>query len=111
MSCGGLNQFLTADVPLNNGEGADLDVSGLVSEKTLFLSGVFDGEYVILGSHDDNRFIPIAKFEGQESRFGKSGPQTVRQDIDLTIKTLRVRRAASRTVNIAIAGRSVCACS
>lgn len=109
-SCGGLNQFLTADVPATNGEGADLDVSGLVAQKTVYLSGAFDGEYVILGSHDDIRFIPIAKFTGQDLSFGTSGPQTVKRDVNYTFKTLRVRRAANRSVNISIAGQATCEC-
>lgn len=111
MSCGGLNQFLTADVPAVNGFGANLDVSGLVAKKTIYLSGVFEGDYIIQGSHDDVRFVPIAKFTGQEALFHTSGPQTVRQDIDLSIKTIRVQRAANRTVNIAIAGQQTCPCS
>jgi hypothetical protein len=111
MSCvGGLNQFLTANVPISNGEGADLDVSTLVGKKTIFLSGAFDGEYVVLGSHDDANFVPIASFSGQETAFGTSGPQTLRRDVDLTLKTIKVRRAASKTVNVAVAAQTVCTC-
>jgi len=112
MSClAGLNDFLTADVPaVNGGVGADLDVSSLVAKKTIYLSGIFNGRYTILGSHDDVRFVPIAMFEGDAARFGTSGPQTVKKEIELTIKTVKVSRAADRTVNISIAGQQTCAC-
>lgn len=111
MSCNtGLNNILTANVPANNGDGADLDVSSLAAKKTIYLSGIFDGLYTILGSQDDVRFVPIARFEGQATRFGTSGPQTVKKDIKMTIKTIKVQRAADRTVNIAIAGQATCPC-
>jgi hypothetical protein len=111
MSCvGGLNQFLTANVPISNGDGTNLDVSSLVAKKTIFLSGTFEGEYVILGTHDDANFVPIASFNGQEALFGTSGPQTLRRDIDLTLKSIKVRRQANKTVNVAVAAQTVCTC-
>lgn len=110
-SLAGLNDILTANVPANNGEGTPLDVSGLIAKKTIYLSGIFQGQYTILGSHNDVRFVPIARFEGQAARFGTSGPQTVKQDIELTIKTIKVQRAADRTVNISIAGQQTCPCT
>jgi hypothetical protein len=110
-SCGGLNDFKTVPVPLGNGFGAALDVSDLIAKKTIYLSGPFEGEYVILGSHDGVLFVPIASFEGQEARFGTSGPQTVRRDIEFTLKEIKVERAANKTVNISIAGQDTCPCS
>jgi hypothetical protein len=105
MSCvGGLNQFLSPAVPVNNGDGAALDVSGLVAKKTIYLSGEFAGSYVILGTHDDVRYVPIAAFQGGQ------GPQTIRRDIDATIKSLKVRRNADRTVVINVAAQATCAC-
>lgn len=104
MSCGGLNQFLTLTVPGGNGDGPSLDVSGLVADKTLYLAGSFVGTYVILGSHDDANFVPIASFTGGE------GPQTIRRDIKLTLKTIKVRRNATKSVAINVAGQSTCAC-
>jgi len=110
-SCGGLNDFKTVPVPLGNGFGAALVVSDLVAKKTIYLSGSFEGEYVILGSHDGVNYVPICSFEGQEARFGTSGPQTVRRDIDFTLLDVKVDRAANKTVNISIAGQKTCACS
>jgi hypothetical protein len=104
MSCGGLNQFLSLTVPPGNGDGPSLDVSGLVAQKTLYLAGTFGGTYVILGSHDDVNFVPIAMFDGGE------GPQTIRRDVKFTLKTIRVRRQANKTVVINVAGQATCAC-
>lgn len=111
MSCAGLNDFKTVPVPVGNGLGAVLDVSDLVAKKTLYLSGPFEGDYVILGSHDGVRFVPIASFTGQEATFGTSGPQTVRRDIELTLRELKVERAANKAVNITVAAQKTCACS
>lgn len=110
-SCGGLNEFKTLSVPVVNGVGADLDVSDLVAKKTLYLSGPFEGEFVIEGSHDNSNFIPVARFEGQEASFGTSGPQTVKRDIELTLRSLRVIRQANKTVNIVVAGQNICPCT
>lgn len=113
MSCGGgLNQFLTLPIPAGNGEGALLDVSGVAACKTFFFSGDFEGEYVVLGSHNDVNFVPILKIEGARGQqFGQSpGPQTIRRDIKLTLKSIKVRRAANRTINAAVAGQETCAC-
>lgn len=110
-SCGGLNDFKTVNVPIGNGFGTPLVVSDLVARKTIYLSGSFEGVYVILGSHDGTLFVPIASFNGQEARFGTSGPQTVRRDIDLTLLEIKVDRAANKSVNISVAGQKTCACS
>lgn len=113
MSCGGgLNQFITLSIPAGNGEGPAVDVSGLGACKTFFFSGDFDGEYVVLGTHDDVRYVPILKIEGARGQqFGQSpGPQTIRRDIKLTLKSVKVRRAANRTINAAVSGQETCAC-
>lgn len=105
MSCaGGLNQFLSPTVPAINGDGPALDVSGLMSKKTIYLSGEFSGSYVILGTHDDVRYVPIASFQGGQ------GPQTIRRDIEATIKSLKVRRNADRTVVVNVAAQATCPC-
>lgn len=104
MSCGGVNQFLSVPVPVVNEDGPILDVSGLVAEKTIYLAGQFSGQYVILGSHDDVKFVPILKFDGGQ------GPQPVRRDIMMTLKSIRVRRGANQNVAINIASQATCNC-
>jgi len=110
-SCGGLNSFKTVNVPVSNGLGLPLDVSDLIGPKTFYLSGPFEGDYVILGSHDGVNFVPIAQFTGEEARFGTSGPQTVRRDINFTLAEIMVERAANKSVNITVAAQKVCPCS
>jgi hypothetical protein len=99
-------------IPATNGEGAVLDVSGLAACKTFFFSGDFEGEYVVLGSHDDVRYVPILKIEGAAGQqAGQApGPQTIRREIKLTLKSIKVRRAANRTINSAVIGQETCAC-
>ncbi len=111
MSCDGVNDFVTATVPAVNGVGPIADVSALTAKKTIYMSGPFQGEYVILGSHDDGIFVPVAQFEGQEARFGTSGPYTVKREIELTLKSIRIQRGANKAVNIVIAAQQVCPCN
>lgn len=112
MSCGGLNQILTIPVPALNGEGLPLDVSGLVAEKTFYFSGNFEGEYVILGSHDDLRFVPLLKITGQRGQQAGQppGPQLIRRDVIASLKTIKIRRAASLAINASVAAQETCAC-
>jgi len=103
---GGLNTFSTLDVPVANpAEGAILDTSGVVAEKTVYISGSWSGSFEVLGSHN-GRFVPILKFESD----GRGGPQTIRRDIKLTLKSMRVRRNAIGNVNLMIAAQAICAC-
>ena len=45
-----------------SGFGTAVDVSSLVGEKTVALSGRFRGAYVLYGSHDGSRFAPLLIF-------------------------------------------------
>ena len=104
MSCGGLNQFLTPNVPGFNGDGAPLDTSTLTAAKTVYLSGKFLGRYTILGSHNGVNYVPIVSFDGG------GGPQEIKQDIEATLSSMVVRRNANQTVVINITAQKVCSC-
>lgn len=110
MSCSGPNIFAAVPVPPTNIDGPIFSVATLTAKKTFYLAGSFEGEYVILGSHDDAEFVPIAQFEGQELRFGTSGPQTVRRDVIMTLKSIRIRRLSNKPVNISVASQQICPC-
>lgn len=112
MSCGGgLNQIITIPVPAFNGEGPTVDVSGLTARKTFFFSPDFEGEYVILGSHDDVIFVPLLKIEGSRRTAGLGpGPQPIRRDVVFTVKTIKVRRSANKTIDAAVMSQETCAC-
>ena len=45
---GGLVNTLSIPVPANDGDGAPVDVSAYVGQKTFDLSGNYEGRYVIL---------------------------------------------------------------
>ena len=100
----GLNIFDVVPVPLINGDGPALDVSGMVADKTFYLSGTYTGRYVIMGSHDNVRYVPILQFDGGE------GPQTIRRDIDYTLASIKVRRQADKTVTVSVASQATCPC-
>lgn len=101
---GGLNIFDPVPVPLINGDGPVLDVSGMVARKTFYLSGTYTGRYVVMGSHDNVRYVPILQFDGGE------GPQTIRRDIDYTLASIKVLRQADKTVTISVGSQAVCPC-
>jgi hypothetical protein len=103
----GPNLFLDLPVPASNGESAPVDVSAFASEKTFVLFGNFRGEYVILGSHG-GRFTPIAFFSFTTKG---EGPKSIKIKVDATIRFLKIRRDASHTVKIALAGNATCACA
>ena len=56
--------ILNIPVP-SAGDGVAVNVSVLVGEKTVTLSGTFEGQYVLLGSHDGIHFDPILSFKEQ----------------------------------------------
>jgi hypothetical protein len=102
--CGGSNTFLPTPVPATNVDGPILPTDTLQAKKTIFLAGKFNGKYDILGSHDDVNFVPVASFSGGGE------PQSVRKDVDATLKSMRVRRQADAGVTVFIAGQTTCPC-
>lgn len=102
--CGGSNTFIPAPAPATNIDGVIVPTSGIGAKKTIFLAGAFNGKYDILGSHDDVNFVPVASFSGGGE------PQSVRKDVDATLKSMRVRRSADATVTVVIAGQATCPC-
>lgn len=54
--------ILSIPVP-SFGDGPIVDVSSLVGEKTVSVTGSFRGQYVLLGSHDKVHFIPLLAFD------------------------------------------------
>lgn len=92
MCCCGLNQINSLSVSTSiSGDGAALDVSGLVADKTIELCGTYQGTYTIIGSHDGNLYVPLLTFDSG------SGPQSVKQAISAVMKFMKVRRNATNT--------------
>jgi hypothetical protein len=102
--CGGINSGATLVAPVNDGDGASALVNTLAAKKTIYLSGDFAGSYTILGSIDNVNFVPLVTFTG-------TGPQKLKQKVDATLLSMRVRRRASGALpTILVAAQAVCAC-
>lgn len=110
MCCCGLNQIASLSVSSSiSGDGAALDVSGLVADKTVELCGTYNGTYTIMGSHDGVLFVPLLTFDSG------SGAQSVKQAVSAVMKFMKVRRNATNntqtnvTVNLAARAAENCA--
>ncbi len=112
MSCsicaGGQNQILALNVPgSDRSDGTPTDVSGLVADKTVEISGTYVGQYVILGSHDGSNYVPLLTFNSG------AGVQSVRQTTCVTLKFMKVRRRAqnpSGIIGVNIGSAVTCNC-
>ena len=99
MSCdacsGGQNQILVLDVPrTDRSDGLPSDVSGLIADKTIEISGTYDGQYIIVGSHDGRNYVPLLTFNSG------AGVQSVRQSMNATIRFIKVRRRAQNLSSV-----------
>jgi hypothetical protein len=110
MCCCGLNQINTLSVPTSiSGDGAALDVSGLVADKTVELNGNYNGTYTVMGSHDGTLFVPLLTFDSGV------GAQSVKLAVSAVMKFMKVRRNATNngtsvvTVNLAARAAENCA--
>jgi hypothetical protein len=110
MCCCGLNQIASLAVPTSiSSDGAALDVSGLVADKTVELCGQYNGTYTIMGSHDGSLYVPLLNFDSGSSS------QTVKQAVSAVMHFMKVRRSATNndpsvvTVNIAARAAVNCA--
>jgi hypothetical protein len=107
--CGGLNQILTLNVPgVDQTEGTPLDVSGLVGDKSIEISGNYNGSYTILGSNDGVLYVPLLTFNSG------SGSQAFKQTTSFIVNWLKVRRRAtnlSGPVSIVVAAQAAINCA
>ena len=101
----GVNAFVSLPVPAVDGFGTPVAVTAVIANKTLFLSGLINGEYVVYGSHDGVRFAPIAKFQASNA--------TVRESklVYGTYQQLMVfRRAFGTSPVMNMSSKTTCAC-
>jgi hypothetical protein len=97
MCCCGLNQINSLSVTSSiSGDGAALDVSGLVADKTVELCGTYNGTYTIMGSHDGNLYFPLLVFDSG------GGAQSVKQAVSAVVRFMLVRRNATNTTNVTV---------
>jgi hypothetical protein len=72
----------------SSGDGPIANIANLVSEKTVELSGRFDGRYILLGSHNGVNFVPVLIFDA-------NGEESIKLTLSLALVAVRVRAAAS----------------
>ena len=85
-----------------SGFGSAVDVSALVGEKTVILSGRYQGAYVLYGTHDGSHFAPLLIFNA-------GGIESIRQTFSGALQAVRLKSLASDAagVNASISGLSV----
>lgn len=88
-------------VPIS-GFGASVDVSALVGEKTVILSGRYQGAYVLYGSHDTSHFAPLLIFNA-------GGIESIRQTFSGALQSVMLKSLASNAIGVSasISGLSV----
>ena len=86
----------------SSGFGAAVDVSSLVGEKTVALSGRYRGAYVLYGSHDKTRFAPLLIFNA-------GGIEGIKQTFRGSFAWVKLKSLAQGAVGVsaAVSGLSV----
>lgn len=101
----GVNAFKSLPVPAADGFGTPLVVNDVIAWKTVFLSGLIDGEYTVYGSHDGVRFAPLTVFRAKNAQIRES------RRIDGTYQQLMVfRRAFGASPVMNVSSKNTCAC-
>jgi len=106
--CAGLNTIVTLNVPATNGEGALTDVSALVGEKSVEVTGIYSGRFIVLGSHDGTRFVPVLVFDSG------AGVQSYKQTMNFILRLIKIRRLgvmADGVISMRLGSQAACACS
>lgn len=106
--CQGLNQISSLPVPNTNGQlGARLDVSAMAADKTVEISGTYQGSYTVYGSHDGSLYVPLLTFDAGV------GTQQLKRKTSITAKYLAVKRqgSAQGAVTMAVSAQAACICS
>lgn len=83
---------VTVIVPAQ-GLGPAADISSIVGQKTVQLSGTFEGNYDLLGTQDDVRYVALAAFNA-------GGPEGVKVVVDGSIKSVRLRANVTDAVGV-----------
>lgn len=113
MSCsscnGGLNTVVTLSLPpADQTDGPPTDVSALVAEKSVEITGSYGGQFILMGSHvaDPSQFVPLLTFNSG------NGVNSFKQTTDFTVRFMRVRRRAyfSEVSTISVAAQATCDC-
>ena len=102
----GANQILTLSVPSEDNKfGTALDVSTLSGEKTVTLSGVYDGQFSVFGSHDGISYVPVLTFDAG------TGVSQAKLTFSYVLKYLKLFRKSRTATNISVKVSSQESCS
>ena len=112
MSCeacasGGLNVTAALTIPgTDNTDGPSVDVSGMVGCKTIELAGDYEGKIIILGSHNNLNFVPVAVFNSG------NGIQSAKLTLNYVLRFMRARRRAQFGTGLSavIGSQATCEC-
>src|ERR1700690_3502170 len=84
------------NVPVpTSGDGPIVSVADLVGEKTIELSGTFEGKYVVLGTQNGSTFVPVALFDSD-------GKEDMKQTLPIALLAVKVRCLADNAVGVAV---------
>ena len=81
-------------VPVS-GDGPAVDISNLVGQKTVELTGDFVGQFVLLAGHVAGTLVPVVQFDA-------GSPEGVQQTLDEAYQFVAVRKRANTTVGSTI---------
>ena len=96
---------VSMNIPVpSSGFGFAVDVSSLVGEKTVVLSGRYRGAYVLYGSHDGTRFAPLLIFNA-------GGIEGIKQTFSGAFASVRLKSLAQGALGVSagVSGLSVLA--
>jgi hypothetical protein len=79
----------------SSGDGPIANISSLVGDKTFELTGLFEGRYLLLGSHNGVNFTPILEFES-------NGEESIKTTLDLALSHVRLNANASSPVGVTL---------
>lgn len=96
------NAIVTIVVP-SSGDGPIANISSLLGDKTVELSGFYTGSYTLLASHDNSTFVPVLLFNA-------NGLESIKETLSDSYISVRIRCNANTTqstpVTASIAGVS-----
>lgn len=77
----------------SSGDGPIANIADLIGEKTVELSGYFEGRYTLMGSQDDINFVPVLTFDSD-------GKENIKLSLPLALKSVRVRSGAINPIGV-----------
>lgn len=87
-------QIVNVTVPIS-GDGPSANIANLTGTKTVELSGHFQGRYILLGSQNNIKYVPVAIFDS-------NGVESIKITLDIALSSVRVRSEALSPVDVTV---------